>query len=61
MVSVRNRHMDHGDVVESPEINPHTDGNYSSTKEARIHDGEKTKSSAGGVGKVGQMHVNQWN
>jgi len=51
--------MDHGDIVESPEINPHTDGNYSSTKEARIHDGEKTKSSAGGVGKVGQMHVNQ--
>ena len=46
--------MDHGDVVESPEINPHTDGNYSSTKEARIHDGEKMISSSSGVGNAGE-------
>ena len=31
------------------------------TKEARIYNGEKTVSSASGVGKAGQLHVNQLN
>ena len=34
-------------------------GNKSSTKEARIYNGEKTGSSASGIGKVGHSHVNQ--
>lgn len=31
------------------------------TKEARKYNGEKTVSSASGVGKPGQLHVNQQN
>ncbi len=42
-----------------PEINPHTYGQLTLTKEARIYNGEKTVSSASGVWKVGQPHVNQ--
>ena len=33
--------------------------NYSSTMETRIYNGEKTVSSASGVGKTGQLYVNQ--
>ena len=51
--------MDQWNRTESPEINPPTCG-QSSTKETKeIHNGEKTVSSASGVGKVGQLHVNQ--
>ena len=42
----------------SPEINPHTYG-QSKTKEARIHNGEKTDSSISGAGKTGQLHVKE--
>ena len=55
----KNRHMDQQNRTESPEINPHTYGQLISTKEARISNGEKTVSSASGIGKVGQLHVNQ--
>ena len=41
-----------------PEINQQTQS-QSSTKEARIYNGEKTVSVASGVGKAGQLHVNQ--
>ena len=44
--------------TDSPEINPDTYGQLS-PKEARIYNGEKTVSSASGVGQVGQPHVNQ--
>ena len=44
--------------IESPEINPHTYGQYL-TKEARIYNGEKAVSSASSVGKAGQLHVTQ--
>ena len=33
--------------------------NYSLTKEAETYNGEKTVSSANGVGTAGQLHVNQ--
>ena len=33
--------------------------NYSLTKEERIYNGEKTVSLASGVGKAGQLHINQ--
>ena len=32
----------------------------SSTKEARIYNGEKIVSSVSGVGKAGQQHADQW-
>ena len=35
--------------------------NYSSTKKARIYNGEKILSSASGVWKTGQPYINQWN
>ena len=34
--------------------------NQSTTKEARIYNGEKTVSSTSGAGKTGQPHVKQW-
>ena len=45
--------------MESPEINPHIYSQLISTKEARIHYGEKTISPASGVEKAAQVHVNQ--
>ena len=44
--------------IECPETNPHTHG-QSSTKERRRNKGEQVVSSASGVGKTGQPHVNQ--
>ena len=49
-------------ALKSPEINPHTYGQLSMTKEKRqlIYDsGEKTASSINGAGKTGQLHVTE--
>ena len=53
----KDRNIDQWNKIESPEINPHTYGQLSLTKEARIYDGEKTISLTSGAGKSGQPLV----
>ena len=45
--------------IKSPEINPHTYGHLSSTKEARIYNGKKTTSLTSGAGKTGQPLIKE--
>ena len=55
----KDRYMDRWNITESREINPHTYGQLTYDKGARIYNGEKTVSSASGAGKAGQPHINQ--
>ena len=36
-------------------------GTRSLTKEARLYNGEKTASFISGAGKIGQLHIKEWN
>ena len=55
----KDRNTDEWNKIESPEINPHTYGHLSSTKEARIYNGVKTISLTSGAGKTGQPLVKE--
>ena len=51
--------MDQQNRIESPEINPHTHSQLIFDKGGKNIQWKKEESSASGVGKVGQPHVNQ--
>ena len=55
----KHRNIDQWNKTESPEINPHTYGHLTLTKETRIYNGEKTISSTSGAGKTGQPLVKE--
>ena len=55
----KDRNIDQWNKIESPEINPHTLDTLSSTKDARIYNGEKTISLTSGAGKTGQPLVKE--
>ena len=55
----KDKNIDQWNKIESPEINPHTYGHLSLTKEARMCNGEKKISLTSGAGKTGQPLVKE--
>ena len=55
----KDRNIERQNKIESPEINPHTYGHLTLTKEARMYNGEKTISLTSGTGKIGQTPVKE--
>ena len=55
----KDRDIDQWNKIESSEINSHTYGHLTFDKEARIYNGEKTISSISGIGKTGQLQVEE--
>ena len=55
----KDRNIDQRNKIESPDINPCTNGHLMFDKWARIYNGKKTISLTSGVGKTGQPLVKE--
>ena len=57
----KNKSIEQWNRIESPEINPCTQGTLFLTKEARIYNGAKTASLINDARKTGWLYIKEWN